>query len=239
MSMWQRQIHPRALSGTSVYSAAGCGSWISATSQPTATGWSTRGRVAASARGWVRQPERGRLRQPERAAASARTRRAERALAELDPDLLARAAPADVQRHRVAGGVPEQDLRQVALGADRLALHRGHDVAARAEVLVLEALVAVARLQMGALGGAVRGDVLDPRARPDRQVEVLGQLRVDRDARHAEVGVACAPVAAQLPQRALDRVDRPREADPAAITGLGLDLGVDAQHAPARVEQRP
>ena len=34
MSMWQRQTQPRAFSGTSESSAAGCGSWTTQTSQP-------------------------------------------------------------------------------------------------------------------------------------------------------------------------------------------------------------
>ena len=36
-SMWQRQTQPRAFSGTSERRAAGCGSWMSATSQPGAS----------------------------------------------------------------------------------------------------------------------------------------------------------------------------------------------------------
>ena len=54
----------------------------------------------------------------------------------------------------------------------------------------------------------------------------------------ADVGVRDLPVRDQLVDRVLRRVDRNREADAAVVAGavLAPDLGVDADHAPARVE---
>src|SRR5262249_8692192 len=155
-------------------------------------------------------------------AALPSTRRAERALAELDPHLLALVAAADVERDGVARRVVEQDLGEVALGADRLAVDRGDDVAPGTVALILEALVAAAGLQLRVVGRAAVADSLDPRARVDRQTEVPGELRIEGDALDAEVGVARAPVAAQLVQRAADGVDGHREPDARAVARLGL-----------------
>ena len=55
---------------------------------------------------------------------------------------------------------------------------------------------------------------------------------------HAQVGVDDMPDHGELAHRALSRVDRHGEADALRIAGVGPDLGVDPDHAPACVEER-
>ena len=57
--------------------------------------------------------------------------------------------------------------------------------------------------------------------------------------RHAEVRVARLAGRAQLAERAAHGVDRHREADARALAARSSDLRGDAEHAAARVEQRP
>ena len=77
----------------------------------------------------------------------------ERALAELDLDLLRVAAPVDLQRHLLAGLVGRDQLGELRGVLDRLAADLGDDVAAGAVRLRLEGDLAVAAADAGLLGG--------------------------------------------------------------------------------------
>ena len=71
--------------------------------------------------------------------------------------------------------------------------------------------------------------------------EVVGSGQAGRDVLglDPDVRVGDAPVSHEFPQGPAGDVDRDREADPFRGAGARPDLGVDPDHARARVEQRP
>ena len=72
----------------------------------------------------------------------------------------------------------------------------------------------------------------------DVDAEPVGELRVERLGGDADVGVLDRAVVAELVERALDEVDRDREADALVAARGRVDLLVDADHAAVGVEQR-
>src|SRR3954453_3228246 len=133
---------------------------------------------------------------------------------ELDLDLTRVAAALDGERDRVARLVAVDRGHERVRGVDALALDRGDDVA-------------------GAQAGTRAGAAADRlRHRGAAAGGRVGEL-------HAEVGVSDLAAGDQLLRDALDRARRDREADAVAAARVALDLGVDADHLAARVEQRP
>ena len=129
--------------------------------------------------------------------------------------------------------------REVVGVRDRLIADLGDDVAAAGERLALEDLLPAPAAQPGLGRGPARRDLLHPHALVHLEPEMLDQLRIQRHRGHAEVGVARPALLAQLPDRALDDVDRHREPDALAAAGARLDLLVDPDHAPVGADQRP
>ena len=81
-------------------------------------------------------------------------------------------------------------------------------------------------------------DAGDERAAVGAEVE-RWRSPASRPACDADVRVADLPGPQQLVERPPREVDRDREADALGRPGLALDLRVDPDHAPGRVEQRP
>src|SRR5215208_7211971 len=150
-----------------------------------------------------------------------------------------RLAVADVgELDLVAGLVAADDRAEVVGTPDDLVVDLRDDVAAQRDRRPTDLRVDVAAPQTGLRGRAAGRDRLHERAALDR--EQAGEGRVDRLRAHAQVGVLDRALRLQVAKLLLDRVDRDREADAdVAVAGAaGLDLRVDADDAPGRVEQR-
>ena len=103
--------------------------------------------------------------------------------------------------------------RQVGLAHDRLAVH-GHDhVAAGVDLLALEVDRLVGGLDAGVIGGPPVGHGRDQRAGFDVEVQLIGELRVERLGRDPDEGVVDRAVVAKLLERAQREVDGHRVAD--------------------------
>ncbi len=96
----------------------------------------------------------------------------------------------------------------------------------------------VAGLKAGVVGGAALLDLADQRAGVGVDVELVGELRIERLRGDADVGVLDLAAIAQLVDRALGEVDRHREADALVTARGGVDLLVDPDHVAVGVEQR-
>ena len=164
--------------------------------------------------------------------------RAVGALAEGHLDLLAVTVAEDLERHPVARLEGRDAARQVFGPQHLVALDREDHVAAGGDREALEADFAVAALEPRLVGGPVGDDFGEQPAVVGVEVELVGELRVERLGRDADVGVFDLAVLFELGDRALDRRDRDREADPVVGAGFGLDLLVDADHLGLGVEQR-
>ena len=135
------------------------------------------------------------------------------------------------------GLVLRDQLREVGLADDLVAVDRDDHVASRRGPQALELDLLVPRLDARVVGRAPLDDLGHQRAGVDRKPEPIGELRIERLGGDADVGVLDAPVGAELVERALDQVDRDREADPLVASRGRVDLLVDADHAPVGVEQ--
>src|SRR3954468_5224945 len=145
------------------------------------------------------------------------------AAVERDVDLVARLVGGDRVRDRV-------------LVLHVLAVDRDDHVGAGSDAL-RGAGAAAPETRLG--GRAAGSDLDDQRAVIDRKIEVVGELRVHALHLNAEVGALDRLAGLELRELVLDRVDRDGEADAhGSLTAAGLDLRVDADHAPVGVEQR-
>ena len=98
----------------------------------------------------------------------------------------------DRQRDLVAGVVGRDQPREVVLGHELLTVDGDDRVAADRDLAALELdlrLVAGRALQAGLVGGAAGDDARDQRAGRRVDAELLGELRVERLALDADVGV--------------------------------------------------
>src|SRR5215211_3781985 len=102
------------------------------------------------------------------------------ALAQLHVDGLRLAVADDLDLHRVARVVAGDQLGQVGFVDDLVAVDRRDHVAADIDLLTLEVDLLVGVLQPGLIGGAVRDHLRDQGSAVDRQVQTLGELRIDR-----------------------------------------------------------
>jgi len=137
---------------------------------------------------------------------------------------LALALAHHVERHAVARLRAAHDRGEVARALDALAVEREHHVA---------------RAQSGLLGRAARRHAGDQRAARAVELERLGQALVQLLHRDAEPSVPHAAGGEDLVLDANRHVDRDREGQALVAAGARIDLRVDADHAAARVEQRP
>src|SRR3954466_5881087 len=114
---------------------------------------------------------------------------------------------------------------EVVARADLLAADRGDDVAAEPDLGAVELRDDVAAADAGPGGRTAGRHGLHEGPLVDRQVEVAQRL-VDRHRVHAEEAAVDPPVALQLGQQALGRVDRDGEADAdvAVAAAARLDL---------------
>src|SRR4051794_6881462 len=151
----------------------------------------------------------------------------------------ARARADDLDLHHVALALAGDRIGEVVGRRDLPPVDPGDDVAAQADRVAVELGDDVAAPDAGLRGGAAGRHGLHERAVADGQVEV-GQRAVDPERRHAEEATVDTAVLLELGQEPPRRVDRDREADAhvAGAAAAGLDLGVDADHAAGRVEQR-
>src|SRR5207302_2830395 len=129
--------------------------------------------------------------------------------------------------------------RQVFGAVDGFAVDRDDDVTANRYLSVFDASIDVAATDAGLFGGRSLLHALHQRAALDGQVE-RRQRAVDGQRGQAYVGAAHRAALLELAELGLGGVDRDGEADThaAATSSAGLDLGVDADHAPGRIEQR-
>src|SRR5262249_11793267 len=140
----------------------------------------------------------------------------DRALAELDRDVLRLAVAQDRHRHRIARVVVVFDpAPQIAARGHGLAVDRDDDVAAGEDLLTPNLHAATARLDAGHLRAGRY--LLDQQAFLRRaQAQLLLGLRAQvgqRDTRHADLRVAVAAVLNELGDDAFDDVDGNGEAD--------------------------
>ena len=97
----------------------------------------------------------------------------------------------------------------------------------------------VAAAHSGPLGRAAGNHLLHQHAGIDRQAHLRGQIRSNRIGHDAQRGPLDAPVAGQVGQHGLGRVDGNGKADARTLVGaVGGDHRVDADHLAARVQQR-
>jgi hypothetical protein len=144
----------------------------------------------------------------------------------------------DLQGDLVARLVVGDQVGELGRVLHRLAGDLGDDVAARAVGLGLEVDRAAAAAQPRLLGGPAGRDLLHPGARVDIEIEAIDELRVQLDRRDPEIGVLRLAALAQHVERALDRVDRHREADALAAARGRLDLLIDADDLAVGVDER-
>ena len=187
-----------------------------------------RRRGARGGEGGRRAPSRGapwRRSPPRTGASRSRPRRRTGDLKLMAP-ARGRAASVDVER-RAAAAALDGDGHRLARVA---VLDRRRDVVGRAHGRAADGDDHVAGAQAGLLGGPARGEVADHRA------GVAAGRR-----RHAEVGAPDRLAALQAGDHVADGVGGHGEADPdvAVAAPARLDLRVDADHPPVRVEQRP
>ena len=129
--------------------------------------------------------------------------------------------------------------REVVVLEHRLAVDGDHDVAAGLHPLELEGVLAGRALQARVVGGAAVDHVGDQGAGLGVEPEMLGELRVERLAGHAEIRVLDLAVGLELVERVADRGHRDREADAGVAPRARGDLLVDPDHLALGVEQRP
>src|SRR3954449_8977996 len=166
--------------------------------------------------------------------------RLERPRRELDLDRPVRAASVHLDRHGLARGLEPDQVGQVVGAVDRAPVDLRDHVAARGNALgALEGDLALTGGEAGVGGGAAALDLGPPRAARAAPPQPPRELRVEVLRLNVQVGVADGALGAQLGERALDDVDRHREAHALAAAAGGLDLRVDADHAAPGVEQRP
>ena len=161
-------------------------------------------------------------------------------LAERDLDLLPLAVVEDRQRHLVAGLVGGDEAGEVVGADDLVAVDLRGSRRRRSGTRPAWKRSFSSPPSSPAFSAGPPGTT--SASRPPKSVSspsLRGELRVERLAGDADVGVFGAAVVCELGERALDRRDRDGEADPVVGARVGLDLLVDADHAGAGVEQRP